>query len=246
LTTVQTFLIFLLAHIAGDFYFQSRGLAELKNKTWRGLLYHSLLYGVAFLGTLLVAKPSLPALAVIIIGHGLIDWLKYSYLHRDDPKKKEDKRLLREEAPWLFLLDQGLHLLLIYLAARQWPGCGLQAWFPAQGFNALRWILLLALVGKPTNISFKRVFTRYANYRSQSTTVEGAGSLIGFFERALTIIFIHLGQYSALGFVMAAKSLARFKLLSEDQGFAEYYLIGTLYSILFALLAYLLVFKLLA
>jgi hypothetical protein len=44
---------------------------------------------------------------------------------------------------------------------------------------------------------------------------------------------------------MAAKSLARFKLLSEDQSFAEYYLIGTLYSILFALLAYLLVFKLL-
>lgn len=245
MTTVQSFLIFLSAHIAGDFYFQSRGLAELKNKTRRGLLYHSLLYGLAFLATLLVAKPGLPALAVIIIGHGLIDWLKYSFLHRDDPKKKEDKRLLREEAPWLFLLDQGLHLLLIYLAVSLWPGSGPQAWFPARGFDALRWMLLLALVGKPANVSFKRVFTRFANYRSKTTTVEGAGSLIGFFERALTVIFVHMGQYSALGFVMAAKSLARFKLLSEDQGFAEYYLIGTLYSILFALLAYLVVFKLL-
>jgi len=245
MTIVQALVLFLIAHLLGDFYLQWQSLAELKNNTRRGLLYHTLLYGAAFLLTLLVAKPSLPALAVIILGHALIDGLKYAYLHSGNPKKKEDKRLLREEAPWLFLLDQGLHLLLIYLAVNLWPGSGLQAWFPAQGFDALRWILLLALVGKPANVSFKRVFTRYANYLSKTTTVEGAGSLIGFFERALTVIFIHLGQYSALGFVMAAKSLARFKLLSEDQGFTEYYLIGTLYSILFALLAYLLVFRLL-
>jgi hypothetical protein len=75
--------------------------------------------------------------------------------------------------------------------------------------------------------------------------VEGAGSWIGILERTIAVLSISQGQFSALGFVMAAKSLARFKLLSEDQSFAEYYLIGTLYSILFALLAYLLVFKLL-
>ena len=245
MTTVQALVLYLIAHLLGDFYLQWQRLADLKNVARRGLLFHTLLYGLAYLPTLLVAKPSLPALGVIIIGHGLIDWLKYSYLHRDDPKKKEDKRVSREDPPWLFVLDQALHLLLIYLAARFWPGSGLQGWFPPQGFEALRWILLLAMIGRPANVSFKRIFTRYANYRSKTITVEGAGSLIGFFERVFTVIFVYLGQYSALGFVMAAKSLARFKLLSEDQSFAEYYLIGTLYSILFALLAYLLVFKLL-
>ncbi len=245
MTITQSLILYLIAHLVGDFYLQWQSLAELKDNSRRGLFFHILIYGAAFLTTLLVAKPSLPALAVITIGHGLIDWLKYCYLHSGDPKKKEDKRILRQEAPWLFLLDQGLHVLLIYLAVRVWPSSGLQAWFPAQSFDGIRWILVVALVGKPANVSFKRVFTRYANYQSKTKTVEGAGSLIGFFERVFTVIFVHLGQYSALGFVMAAKSLARFKLLSEDQSFAEYYLIGTLYSILFALLAYIFVFKLL-
>jgi hypothetical protein len=243
MTGVQGLVLYFIAHLLGDYYLQWQRLADLKTVSGRSLLYHVLLYGAAFLATLLVAKPSLPALAVIILGHGLIDWLKFSYLHLGDPKKKEDKRLSREDPPWLFLLDQGLHVLLIYFAARLWPSSGLQPWFPQSGLGALHWVLLIALVGKPANVSFKRIFTRYANYRSKASTVEGAGSLIGFFERALTVIFVHLGQFSALGFVMAAKSLARFKLLSEDQSFAEYYLIGTLYSILFALLAYLLVFK---
>ena len=245
MTSVQSLILYLAAHFLGDYYLQWQSLAELKNNSPRGLIFHILLYGAAFLPTLLIAQPSLPALALIIFGHGLIDWLKFIYLHRTDPKKREDKRILRQEAPWLFLLDQGLHLLLITMAVRLWPASELQAWFHTQSFDGIRWILVLVLVGKPANVSFKRIFTRYANYRSKTVTVEGAGSLIGIFERIFTVLFVHLGQYSALGFVMAAKSLARFKLLSEDQSFAEYYLIGTLYSILFALVAYLLVFKLL-
>jgi len=43
--------------------------------------------------------------------------------------------------------------------------------------------------------------------------------------------------------LMAAKSMARYDKISKSPAFAEYYLIGTLYSILFALAAYLLVFK---
>jgi hypothetical protein len=42
-------------------------------------------------------------------------------------------------------------------------------------------------------------------------------------------------EYGAVGFVVAAKSLARFKAL-EDREFAEYFLIGTLASLLLAVL----------
>ncbi len=45
-----------------------------------------------------------------------------------------------------------------------------------------------------------------------------------------------LGQYGAVGLIIAAKSLARFKAL-EDREFAESYLIGTLASLLLAVLA---------
>jgi hypothetical protein len=45
-----------------------------------------------------------------------------------------------------------------------------------------------------------------------------------------------LGEYSAVGWIIAAKSLARFKAL-EDREFAEYFLVGTLASLLLAVLA---------
>jgi hypothetical protein len=61
------------------------------------------------------------------------------------------------------------------------------------------------------------------------------GRTIGVLERALALTFVLLGQYGALGLVVAAKSLARFKAL-EDREFAEYFLIGTLGSLLLALL----------
>jgi hypothetical protein len=42
---------------------------------------------------------------------------------------------------------------------------------------------------------------------------------------------------------MAAKSMARYDRISKGPAFAEYYLIGTLYSILVAIVAYLFLFK---
>jgi len=61
------------------------------------------------------------------------------------------------------------------------------------------------------------------------------GRSIGVLERALTLTLVLLGQYAALGLIIAAKSLARFKAL-EDREFAEYFLIGTLASLLLAVL----------
>jgi hypothetical protein len=62
------------------------------------------------------------------------------------------------------------------------------------------------------------------------------GRTIGALERALALTLILLGEYGAVGWIIAAKSLARFKAL-EDREFAEYFLIGTLASFLLALLA---------
>jgi len=61
------------------------------------------------------------------------------------------------------------------------------------------------------------------------------GRAIGVLERAIALTLVLLSQYGALGLVVAAKSLARFKAL-EDRDFAEYFLIGTLASLLIAVL----------
>jgi hypothetical protein len=60
------------------------------------------------------------------------------------------------------------------------------------------------------------------------------GRIIGVLERALAVTLVALGQFGALGLVVGAKSLARMKAL-EDRDFAEYFLIGTLASLLLAL-----------
>src|SRR5438876_2154639 len=61
------------------------------------------------------------------------------------------------------------------------------------------------------------------------------GRAIGALERGLAFTLVLLGDYAAVGWIIAAKSLARFKQL-EDREFAEYFLVGTLASFLLALL----------
>jgi len=65
--------------------------------------------------------------------------------------------------------------------------------------------------------------------------LEGAGAMIGILERVFTLTLVLVGQYMALGLILTAKSIARFEEL-KDRKFAEYYLIGTLSSMLFATL----------
>ncbi|KAA3613876.1 MAG: hypothetical protein DWQ05_16505 [Calditrichaeota bacterium] len=61
-----------------------------------------------------------------------------------------------------------------------------------------------------------------------------AGRIIGMLERALVFIFVLHGQFGAIGFILVAKGITRFKEL-EKRSFAEYVLIGTLMSALMAL-----------
>jgi uncharacterized protein DUF3307 len=60
------------------------------------------------------------------------------------------------------------------------------------------------------------------------------GATIGVLERILIVAFVLTGAEAAIGFVVAAKTLARFKQLN-DRPFAEYYLLGTLASVSVAL-----------
>ncbi len=61
------------------------------------------------------------------------------------------------------------------------------------------------------------------------------GATIGVIERLLIVTFVLLGADAAIGFVVGAKTIARFKQL-DDRDFAEYYLLGTLASVSIAIL----------
>jgi len=68
-----------------------------------------------------------------------------------------------------------------------------------------------------------------------NTNEQRTGRVIGLLERFLIAILVITGQYVAIGFVIAAKSLTRFDKISNDPDFAEKYLIGTMSSMIFAI-----------
>jgi hypothetical protein len=65
-----------------------------------------------------------------------------------------------------------------------------------------------------------------------STSLKKAGRYIGIFERILVLTFILTNNFSAIGFLIAAKSILRFsdKSKSGARKQTEYVLIGTLMS----------------
>lgn len=102
-------------------------------------------------------------------------------------------------------------------------------------------ILFILLISKPVNILFKLYFSKYQVVEGEEEqTVTGAGALIGQLERLIMGIFLLLGQYTAIGLVFTAKSIARYDKISKSQAFAEYYLIGSLFSIISVLVLYVL------
>jgi hypothetical protein len=65
---------------------------------------------------------------------------------------------------------------------------------------------------------------------------ERMGATIGVLERLLVVALVPGGGPSAVGFVVAAKTLARFKELDKRR-FAERYLLGTMTSVTIALVS---------
>ncbi len=117
----------------------------------------------------------------------------------------------------MFQLDLFLILVFLYLFAYLWA-IFVGAWF----------------VG--------RFLSPYKDPDStkKSMGLLGAGKKIGQVERAIILTLALMGEFGTISFVFVAKSMARFEQLKERH-FAEYYLLGTLLSILFALITAILI-----
>lgn len=83
-------------------------------------------------------------------------------------------------------------------------------------------------------------FTEEYQYLVYSNPQLSRGRLIGYIERLLVISLTVVGAYPSIAFIIAAKSIARFKQL-DDRNWAEYFLLGTLASIFIGLMLGLLV-----
>lgn len=231
-------ILFLIIHVVADLYLLSIGLGAEKESKDKAFTWHTVVYATVML---------LSALALTLIqGDPRMMWAGFalSALHAAaDLMKYRISKAKRMENPnaqaWLYLSDQLLLIFCAVLITNRFTAA-----LPIPGLT-LRWILLLSLIHKPANVSFKKLLSKYeaSGDAVRPDTLPGAGAVIGSLERVLCAIFIGLGQYTSIGLIYTAKSIARFKKIEENPKFAEYYLIGTLYSILFVVACYLLVVK---
>lgn len=219
---VELFSCLLLAHLVADFVFQTESFCDRKNERhWRsGLQYiHAL---IVLLLTWLVSWKLYFWWCALIIGatHLCIDiWKSYR------PK----------EVAW-FVVDQLLHVCVLAIVAWLWDQS--HAWSLPWGIEMKHVVVLAALLicWKPANIFIKDMLTQYSvNMPEKEESGFKAGALIGTIERWLIMIFVCMQWYDALGLLIAAKSIIRFS--EKDTAKTEYVLAGTLMSILIAVLA---------
>lgn len=251
-------------HILGDYYLQNDKTAYNKNEKLSKLLYHTALYIIPYVLLFLLFGRSYRLgiyFLLVCAAHFAIDLIKFilykSNLFRKSSQKHKTTDFL------IYVIDQLLHIISILLISIYFKISHssiqsepfLKNFLNAVNLNVaftLRWILLLLCIYKPTNITFVKAFSHYKpEVKEESPNIivvrnvainKKAGSIIGFLERVLIVIFISMQQYSAIGLILTAKSIARYDSISKSQDFAEYYLIGTLSSLLSALLFYLAIF----
>lgn len=223
---LEIFLILFLSHLIADFYLQYNSFCEAKDekgfRSWQVYVHALIVWGCAWI--------MLPHVAfwygalILGVSHFLMDGLKH-YIHK---------------WKWVFFVDQLFHLamivLVVYLFKNQSTEL-LACW--DWNMTYVLYIIGILLICKPTNVLIQNIFKIFDLQLSETAQKESpsllqAGHVIGIAERIMAFLFVLVNQYEALGFLIAAKSILRFR--DADTARTEYVLVGTLLSFLIAVL----------
>lgn len=227
--------LLVLGHALGDFALQTPRMVATKDRL--GVLgLHAV---IVTLVTALAILPFLTPMALIVVAalgvaHFVIDTAKQATLDRWD----------REVT--VFVADQALHGLTLMAA---WWTLTRPAWMVAPtlpGWGvlpdpALAWITrgavvlaVLAFNHHGANAIVRGLLPDA--YRIGQDDEVRTGRVIGTLERYIVLLLAVFAQWAAIVLVLAAKSIARFEELKQ-RTFAEYYLVGTLSSMLVAIVS---------
>jgi hypothetical protein len=233
----------LVGHVLGDFYLQSDAMAHSKGVDHRAMTGHCLAYAACMAAASLVAFSGwrwVAAAFALAVSHALIDACK-SRIGRELGKTSA-----------CFIVDQALHLIVCVIVVLSFrdgqetvplaSAAGVLMGVDAAA-ETLMVLLTCLIVLKPADLLVRMALADLRLVEVDGS-VEGdahgkpharAGWLIGRLERLIIVAFVLAGQYTAVAFVLTAKSVARFKRL-EDEDFSEIYLVGTLSSAAIAII----------
>lgn len=231
------------------------------------------LIGAVYFWNVVSLKSLVLILVAVSVAHLVVDLIKCNriktykkvYKNTYELPSNPGKIINADRKTNLFIADQACHILLLAFIALAVGGSKtfIDAWsiLSAGQAQMIYLALLTAFLLVPASIIFQILFKRYQpseilgkmnetdmengteENKEIKENIKGAGEIIGYMERILMAIFFCLGQYTAVGFIIAAKSIARYDKISKKGAFAEYYLIGTLYSVLVTLLAFVLLWS---
>jgi hypothetical protein len=227
----------LLAHFLGDFLLQPQSwVKDKENRKIKSPKFylHITIHGLLVLIVLMDIN-FWPLALILAFSHGIIDILKLY------AQKKTNK-------PKWFLIDQLLHILSIILL---WivffsPEIDLSLWLN----NESIWIYTIALLflTQVSGIVIQVLMSKWSKSidKNDEASLDNAGKYIGILERLFVFTFVITGNWEAIGFLIAAKSVFRFGDLKEskDRKLTEYILIGTLLSFAIAIATSLIVLAL--
>jgi hypothetical protein len=151
-----------------------------------------------------------------------------------------------------FIEDQAAHVIILIIAALLLPGTNSAGrfisdiyykYFTPRLFTVAVIATAYVLCLQPAGVFIKKIFLRLGFQRLDNDDENMNGFLIGILERLCILTLAIYSQFTAISFVIAAKSLARFKQL-EERDFAEKYLSGTFLSMIIALISGIVVQKL--
>ncbi|WP_431106992.1 DUF3307 domain-containing protein [Winogradskyella poriferorum] len=212
----------ILAHILGDFFLQPQKWVKDKEKKKLKSKWLYIHIGIHIALMFLLVWDFSYWVLILLIGtsHFIIDALKLLL------QKKKTKR-------FYFFADQILHITAIFLLTIAMyyediaPSLSIST-------SALLLIICLVFLTQPTSIIMKIIFTKWniSKYTEDNESLKDAGKYIGILERLLVFIFIIVGHWEAVGFLITAKSVFRFGDLTstKERKLTEYILIGTLIS----------------
>ena len=212
------------AHLLADFIFQPQSWCILKENKWISKIYFYHAAIVFVCSWILSFSLSFWWAALLIaLFHLLVDMMKSYLFQRKIWKSK------------LFFIDQTLHLIAI---------TGIVYWFLRNrlidypdfiSVNSIFIVFALIACTKPANIFIKKFMEANGILTvNEENTLLKAGRIIGSLERIISFILIAFNQFAAVGFIIAAKSILRFRDL--DTAKTEYVLIGSLLSFGIAIL----------
>lgn len=245
------FLALYLAHLVTDFVLQPDRLVTQK-KRGSALAYGEhggihLLAAVLFLG---VARPELWRHAGF---YGFAAGLTVVHLGMDWSKIRLVRSGWIEDSATTFLGDQFLHFLTVCLAAFliiRPSSPDLTAAIRGLQLGSEKTLLLLVVYvgvifggGYVVRFLTKPLLKTDLRELGETTNeLQNAGMYIGWLERFVVLTALVLQSPATVGLILTAKSIARYPELKSVR-FAEYFLIGTLLSLIIGMMGGLILLK---